>query len=176
MTNPIDQDLAMQWTSSTSPLLRLSQTSRISTKPSPSLVPTGKQQIWISYLSLLSFSLKESARKLPWVFLSSPPVHRPKERQNPTQKSSPYLIFLAAPDRKSSSKKEASFNSLKLSTSHTSGPATRKGNSFHVSPQIYIYIYMLFWEALTDFVFVHDKLCIKLHIVNLDARDNSYET
>ena len=30
--------------------------------------------------------------------------------------------------------------------------------------------------TVTDSVFMHDKLCIKLHIVNLDARDNSYET
>ena len=28
---------------------------------------------------------------------------------------------------------------------------------------------------MTDSVFTHDKLCIKLYTVNLDARDISYE-
>ena len=30
--------------------------------------------------------------------------------------------------------------------------------------------------TVTDSVFTHGKLCIKLYIVNLEARDNSYET
>ena len=30
--------------------------------------------------------------------------------------------------------------------------------------------------TVTDSVFTHGKLCIKLYIVNLDTRDNSYET
>ena len=28
---------------------------------------------------------------------------------------------------------------------------------------------------MTDYVFMHDKLCIKLYTVNLDARDIYYE-
>ena len=64
--------------------------------------PRVHAKIWI-LTSLLSLFL---LRKVLGSSLESPSqVHRfthPKERQNPTQKSSPYLIFLAASDKKSS--------------------------------------------------------------------------
>ena len=71
--------------------------------PRTSHFPRVHAKIWI-LTSLLSLFL---LRKVLGSSLeSSSQVHRfihPKERQNPTQKSSPYLIFLAASDRKSSS-------------------------------------------------------------------------
>ena len=71
VNKPKDQDLDMQLPSSTSPLLWLSQTNRTSKKLFTSPFPTGPCKNQNSHLSLLSFSLKESARKLSWVFLQA---------------------------------------------------------------------------------------------------------
>ena len=146
MTNPIDQDLAMQSPSSTSPLPWLSQTNRTSKKLLTSSFPTGKHQVW--NFSLL-YSLFLLRNVLGSSLESSSQVHRftHQKKDNPTQKSSPYLIFLAAPDRKYSSKKEASFNSLKLSSSHTFWSSHKERKILSCKSTyiyIYIYIHMLF--------------------------------
>ena len=118
LISPKDQDLDIQSPSSTSPLPWLSQTNRTSKNLS---FPTGPCKNLNSHFTFVSFSLKEGARKLPWVSRSSLPVHTPKRKTKPHPKVFPLSHFLGCPDRKSSSKKEASFNSLKLSTSHTFG-------------------------------------------------------
>ena len=68
--------------------------------PRTSHFPRVHAKIWILTSLLSLFLLK---KVLGSSLESSSQVHRfthPKERQNPTQKSSPYLIFLAASDQK----------------------------------------------------------------------------
>ena len=170
MTNPIDQDLAMQSPSSTSPLPWLSQTNRTSKKLLNSPFPTGKHPNLKFQLTLLSFSLKESARKLSWVFLLSPGVHTHTKRKislhlisyltlsknlqqsrtlslfhsygSNTKRRKSSQLFSPFHTFKSSSKKEV-FSTLSSSLPLILfGLATRKGKSFHVSLHIYIYIYI----------------------------------
>ena len=87
LISPKDQDLAMQWTSSTSPLLWISQATRASKKLLTSPFPTGTQIRILTHFTL--FSLKERARKLPWVFPLGPWVHTHQKKD----KSPSYLIF-----------------------------------------------------------------------------------
>ena len=92
MTNPIDQDLAMQSPSSTSPLPWLSQTNRTSKKLLTSSFPTGKHQVW--NFSLL-YSLFLLRNVLGSSLESSSQVHRfthQKKDKNPP-KSLPLIPF-----------------------------------------------------------------------------------
>ena len=91
VNKPKDQDLDIQSPSSTSPLPWLSQTNRTSKNLS---FPTGSCKNLNSHFTFVSFSLKEGARKLPWVFLSSPPVHTPKRKTKPHPKVFPLSHFL----------------------------------------------------------------------------------
>ena len=146
MTNPKDQDLADHAMSKfhlVSSLTFLKKT-RISKKPSPSLFPTGKHKSEFltslcslfllrkeleallcsfcqthgsthqkkdkAYLILLS-TLSKQLEQSRTLSLSFPQVQHQKEESS--QIFSPFHTY------GSSSKKEASFNSLKLSTSHT---------------------------------------------------------
>ena len=115
MTNPIDQDLDMQSPSSTSPLPWLSQTNRTSKNLS---FPTGPCKIWILTSLLSLFLLRKVLGSSLESSLKSTGSHKKKKDKTPP-KSLPLISFSWLPRQKSSSKKEASFNSLKLSTSHT---------------------------------------------------------
>ena len=74
------------------------------------------------------FLFKERARKLPWVFLSSPPIHKPKERQD----SISFLIHTFSKKLEDSKTLSSSLPLILL------GPTTRKGTSFHARV-IYFY-------------------------------------
>ena len=56
--------------------------------------PTGPCKNLNSHFAFVSFSLKEGARKLPWVSLSSPSVHTPKRKTKPHPKVFPLSYFL----------------------------------------------------------------------------------
>ena len=90
LISPKDQDLDIQSPSSTSPLPWLSQTNRTFKNLS---FPTGPCKNLNSHFTFVSFSLKEGARKLPWVFLSSPPVHTPKKKDKTPPKSPLFISF-----------------------------------------------------------------------------------
>ena len=125
LISPKDQDLAMQWTSSTSPLPWLSQATRASKKLLTSPFPTVHKSKFLTHSRL--FSLKESARKSLMSHLSNPRVHTLKERQDSI------LFLLHTLSKKLKTQEALSFfhaygsntkkkeNSLKLSTSHTFG-------------------------------------------------------
>ena len=90
--------------------------------------PIGPCKIRILTSNFTLFSLKERARKLPWVFLSSPPIHKPKERQDS-------ISFLIHTFSKKLENSKTLSSSLPLILS---GPATKKGKSFHARV-IYFY-------------------------------------
>ena len=110
--------------------------------------PRVHAKIWI-LTSLLSLFL---LRKVIGSSLeSSSQVHpftHPKERQNPTQKSSPYLIFLAAQTESPAARRKPLSTLSSSLPLILSVPATRKGILSCKSTYIYIYIYICCFKKL----------------------------
>ena len=86
--------------------------------PRTSHFPRVHAKIWILTSLLSLFLLRKVLGSSLESSLKSTGSHT-KRKTKPHPKVFPLSHFLGCPDRKSSSKKEASFNSLKLSTSHT---------------------------------------------------------